>query len=215
MITSINKESYPDTLIAILGPDKGRSNFDERKNVTQVTDDEGNVTGFNFFNTSLYLDYADLSNGQVYLDQDQIDTLNDVLKKAGFDYTLQVSKPTIVYGYVKTLKPHPDSDHLQIATVDVGLDHDIQIVSGSPNIKQGIKVVVALPGTLMPNGAQIWDGELRGVESYGMICSARELKLKHAPQRRGLMILPDDFKVGEKFDPQLVDDLLVAGDVKM
>lgn len=67
----------------------------------------------------------------------------------------------------------------------------------------------------MPNGAQIWPGELRGVPSYGMICSARELGLAHAPQKRGIMVVPDNFEVGQKFEPTKCDELLASGAITL
>ena len=214
MIISTNKESYPDTLIVITGPDKGRSQFDEAENVTRVKDEDGKVTGFNFFNISNFLDVDALPNGEVKPIQELVDTLNAEIKKAGFDDTLEIGKPTLVYGYVKTCEPHPDSDHLHVTTVDVG-GEEHQIVCGAPNIEQGQTVVVALPGTLMPNGQQIWPGALRGVDSYGMICSARELGLPHAPQKRGIMVVPDTFKAGDEFEPTKADELLASGQITL
>ena len=69
----------------------------------------------------------------------------------------------------------------------------------SPNVKAGQKVVVATPGTVMPNGSIIWSGELRGVESHGMLCSARELGLENAPAKKGILVLNDDAVIGEPF----------------
>ena len=214
MIISTNKESYPDTLIVILGQDKGRSSFEEKESITRVKDEDGKVIGFNFFNVSDFLDYEKLPNGQVTPTQELIDSLNKQIEKAGFDDKLDIGKPTLVYGYVETCEPHPDSDHLHVTTVNVG-DETHQIVCGAPNIAQGQKVVVALPGTLMPNGQQIWPGELRGVDSYGMICSARELGLPHAPQKRGIMVVPDSFQVGDEFEPTKTDELLASGDITL
>ncbi|MBA1393580.1 DUF4479 domain-containing protein, partial [Lactobacillus sp. XV13L] len=104
-------------------------------------------------------------------------------------------------------------DQLHVTTVAVGAGEEHQIVCCAPNIAQGQKVVVALPGTLMPNGQQIWPGSLRHVDSYGMICSARELNLKHAPQARGILVVPDNFTVGAAFDPAECDNLLAAGKI--
>ena len=68
-------------------------------------------------------------------------------------------------------------------------------------MQQGIKVVVAKVGAMMPSGLIIWPGELRGVSSDGMIVSGRELRLPNAPQVPGALILPDDFApVGTPFD---------------
>ncbi len=215
MIASTNKHAYPNTLIVILGQDKGRSHYEEKGQVTRVLDEDNKVIGFNFFNVDQYLNYDALNNGEVELTAEDLAKLNQVLTDNGFSDQLKPSKPTLVYGYVKTYEAHPDSDHLHVTTVDVGLDDDVKIVCGAPNIEAGQKVVVALPGTLMPNGAQIWPGELRGVPSYGMICSARELGLAHAPQKRGIMVVPDNFEVGQKFEPTKCDELLASGAITL
>lgn len=211
MITSINKTSYPNTLIVILDQGEGRSEYEEKGDITRVTDSQGKLTGFNFFNVDQVIDYEKLPNGQVKLSDDDLAKLNNALAAAGFDDKLAYGKPTLVYAYVKTCEKHPDSDHLHVTTIDAGLGHDVQIVCGAPNIAAGQKVVAALPGTLMPNGQLIWPGELRGVDSYGMICSARELGLAHAPQKRGIMVVPDEFQVGAEFEPAKCDELLASG----
>lgn len=213
MITSINKRSYPKTLIVILGQDHGKSEYNEKGDVTQIIDEQGNVIGYNFFNVDQLIDYNSLSDGQVKLSETDLVALNQKLAEVGFTDQLAYGKPTLVYGYVKTCEKHPDSDHLHVTTVDVGDNEEYQIVCGAPNIAQGQKVVVALPGTLMPNGQQIWPGALRHVDSYGMICSARELGLAHSPQKRGILVVPDDFPVGAAFDSAECDELLASGKI--
>lgn len=215
MITSINKQSYPNTLIVILGQDQGKSEYEEKEDITRITDEKGNVTGYNFFNVDQVIDYDNLPNGEVKLSEKDLAALNQKLADAGFDDKLAYGKPTLVYGYVKTCEKHPDSDHLHVTTIDVGNGEEHQIVCGAPNIAQGQKVVVALPGTLMPNGQMIWPGKLRSVDSYGMICSARELGLEHAPQKRGIMVVPDDFSVGDAFDAEKCDELLASGKISL
>lgn len=215
MITSINKQSYPNTLIVILGQDQGKSEYEEKEDITRITDEKGNVTGYNFFNVDQVIDYDKLPNGEVKLSERDLAALNQKLADAGFDDKLAYGKPTLVYGYVKTCEKHPDSDHLHVTTIDVGNGEEHQIVCGAPNIAQGQKVVVALPGTLMPNGQMIWPGKLRSVDSYGMICSARELGLEHAPQKRGIMVVPDDFSVGDAFDAEKCDELLASGKISL
>ncbi|WEV40948.1 YtpR family tRNA-binding protein [Lactobacillus sp. ESL0681] len=215
MITSINKRSYPNTLIVILAQDQGKSSYIEKNDITQVTDEQGNVTGYNFFNVDQLIDYDKLPDGQVELTDEELTKLNEKLSQVGFDTQLAYGEPTLVYGYVKTCDPHPDSDHLHVTTVEVGNDREVQIVCGAPNIAQGQKVVVALPGTLMPNGQQIWPGALRGVDSFGMICAARELGLPHAEQKRGIMVVPDDFTVGAAFEAQKCDELLANGKIQL
>ena len=93
---------------------------------------------------------------------------------------------------------HPNADKLSVLNVDVATEK-LQIVCGAPNVEAGQKVVVAKVGAVMPNGMVIKDAELRGVASSGMICSMKELNLPNAPQEKGIMVLSDDYKVGQAF----------------
>ncbi len=102
----------------------------------------------------------------------------------------------IVVGHVLTKEAHPDSDHLGVCTVDVGQGEPLNIVCGAPNVAAGQKVPVALVGTTMPGGLVIKKAKLRGVPSFGMICSERELGLTE--DHSGIMVLPEDFKVGTR-----------------
>ncbi len=105
----------------------------------------------------------------------------------------------VVTGKVLTCEDHPDSDHLHVCTVDAGTGEVLQIVCGAPNVKAGIIVPVALVGAVLPGG-KIKKGKLRGVESYGMLCSHDELgitedMLGYEPEY-GILILPDDTEIG-------------------
>ncbi|MDR0898822.1 MAG: tRNA-binding protein, partial [Lactobacillaceae bacterium] len=116
--------------------------------------------------------------------------------------------PKFVIGHVEKMEDHPDSDHLHVVQVNIG-EKSVQLVSGSPNMQEGIYVVVVLPGAIMPSGQIIWPGQLRGVDSFGMIASARELRLNNAPDQPGALILPEDFgKPGDAFDFNKGDRLL-------
>ncbi len=127
--------------------------------------------------------------------------MNEVLQSQGFSDRLPLTSPaTFVVGQVNVVKPHPQSTHLQITETEVQAGKVLQIVSGSPNIKTGIKVVVAEVGAMMPNGQLIWPSKLKDVESDGMICSGRELRIPHAPDKPGALILPANYQVGDPFD---------------
>lgn len=108
---------------------------------------------------------------------------------------------SIVVGHVLTRDSHPDSDHLSVCTVDVGEGEPLTIVCGAPNVAAGQKVPVALVGTTMPGGLVIKKAKLRGVPSFGMICSERELGLSE--DHSGIMVLPKAFRPGAR----LVDAL--------
>ncbi|MCL2826787.1 MAG: phenylalanine--tRNA ligase subunit beta, partial [Eggerthellaceae bacterium] len=118
---------------------------------------------------------------------------------------LGASFDNVVTGQIVAKDAHPDSDHLWVTKVDVGsanLGEDgsplpLQIVCGAQNFNAGDHVVVALVGSVLPNGAAIKKSKLRGVESCGMNCSARELGL--GEDHAGIMILPADAPLGMPF----------------
>lgn len=106
----------------------------------------------------------------------------------------------VVVGYVKTREKHPDADKLSVCTIDAGTGEDLQIVCGAANIGADMKVPVAMVGAKLPGGLDIKRAKLRGVESQGMICSARELgindKLLPKEQQEGILILPPETEIG-------------------
>ncbi|WP_419785125.1 phenylalanine--tRNA ligase subunit beta [Pseudodesulfovibrio sp.] len=107
----------------------------------------------------------------------------------------------IVIGRVLECEEHPESDHLHVCTVDVGGPETLTIVCGAPNVAKGQTVPVATVGTTMPEGLVIKKAKLRGVKSFGMICSERELGF--SDDHDGIWVLDDSLKVGDK----LVDAL--------
>ena len=93
------------------------------------------------------------------------------IEEVGVDFT------GICAALVKTCEPHPNSDHLHVCTVFDGKE-DLQIVCGAPNCRAGLVTPLAHIGAKVPEGGEtLKKGKLRGVESFGMLCSARELKL--------------------------------------
>ena len=81
----------------------------------------------------------------------------------------------VVAGRIVKLEKHPDSDHMLVAQIDTGKDETVQICTGAWNVHEGDLVPAALDGALLPSGAEIHNGKLRGVESDGMLCSLKEL----------------------------------------
>lgn len=103
----------------------------------------------------------------------------------------------VVIGKVLTCIDHPDSDHLHITTVDLGLPQPVQIVCGAPNVAAGQTVVVATVGTTLYDGDkefQIKKSKIRGQESFGMICAEDELGLGN--DHTGIIVLKDEIKPG-------------------
>lgn len=114
----------------------------------------------------------------------------------------------VVVAEILSAEKHPDADRLRVCQVDVGEAAPVTIVCGAPNAAAGLKVPCARPGAKLP-GIEIKVAKVRGVESFGMLCSTRELGLEGAAD--GLMVLPADAPVGEDFRSWLnLDDTLIT-----
>ena len=124
------------------------------------------------------------------------DALNHVMIMAGLDvddsHPLGASFSHVVVGEIVSIKKHPDADRLQVCDVNIG-DKTLQIVCGASNARQGIKVACALVGAKLP-AIDIKEAKVRGVESFGMLCSLKELGL--AEEAEGILELSHDLKNG-------------------
>ncbi len=157
-----------------------------------------------------------------YVDVDvDAKTLAEDMTRVGNEYDsvenlIKATKLTI--GKVIECKAHPDSDHLHVCKVDVGTEV-LDIVCGAPNVREGLKVIVALVGAELPAGT-IKQSEIRGQVSNGMLCSMAELGLEHKflkdKDRDGIHELPEDAPIGEdpikylKLDDSVIDFELTA-----
>lgn len=106
----------------------------------------------------------------------------------------EIDFTNIVVGEVIDAIKHENSDHLKVCTVSVG-NETRQIICGAPNARKGIKVIVSLPGAILPNGIQIKQSIIRGITSDGMLCSLEELGLEEHSE--GIHELNEDAVVGE------------------
>ncbi|MFW5889011.1 MAG: phenylalanine--tRNA ligase subunit beta [Bacillota bacterium] len=108
-----------------------------------------------------------------------------------------VEATNLTIGYVKTCKQHENADKLKVCEVDVK-DKTLQIICGAPNVAQGQKVIVALPGAILPGNFKIKKTKIRGVVSNGMICSLAELKLADFDKfEKGIYVLDNQAEIGE------------------
>src|SRR5215208_7897333 len=99
----------------------------------------------------------------------------------------------VVVGEVREFGPHPNADRLFVARVDIG-GQLVQIVAGAPNPYPGARVPVVLPGSVMADGTKLKKAKLRGLESYGMMMSERELGI--SSDHGGILLLGDYYEVG-------------------
>ena len=138
-----------------------------------------------------------------YVDIDvDLHTLAEDMTKVGNEYDSAqplINANGLVIGEVMECTMHPDSDHLHLCKVNIG-DRVIQIVCGAPNVRKGLKVIVAMPGAELPEKT-IKKGMIRGQESNGMLCSIAELGLESKflkpEDKDGIHELPSDAPVGE------------------
>lgn len=191
-----NPQGVGDVAFLQIEPTDGAFDYNKKDDVVEITQD-GQVVGFNIFNVSDKIKIE--GNGHIKLTSEIIEALQQSINNSGFNYKLDTDlSPKFVVGYVETKEKHPDADKLSVLKVNVG-NETLQIVCGAPNVAAEQKVVVAKVGAVMSSGMIIKDAKLRGVDSSGMICSMKELDLPNAPQEKGIMVLNDDYEIGQAF----------------
>lgn len=134
------------------------------------------------------------------LDGEDLNELAIKVTNAGVNVEHVISNhiDNLVIGQVLKCINHPDSDHLHVCEVNIG-DKTTQIVCGAPNVREGLKVIVALPGAILPGDFEIKKSKIRGVESNGMICALFELGLEEKTQEnydKGIHELDSDAPIG-------------------
>jgi len=118
----------------------------------------------------------------------------------------------VVVGQVVSVVAHPDADKLRICNVEVGESEPLQIVCGASNVREGLKIPAALIGAVLPGNFKIKKSKLRGEQSFGMLCSEKELGI--AEDADGLMELAEDAPVGMDIRDYLeLNDQLIEVDL--
>ncbi len=118
----------------------------------------------------------------------------------------------VVVGQVVSVEAHPDADKLRLCQVDIAVAESLSIVCGASNVRQGLKIPVAVVGSVLPGNFKIKKAKLRGVPSFGMLCSAKELGM--VDNIDGLMELAENAPVGMDFRDYLeLDDLSIDVDL--
>ncbi|MGG2082746.1 YtpR family tRNA-binding protein [Lysinibacillus pakistanensis] len=195
-----NKEHVGDVLLVQLATEAIVKTEVERAGDIAILKEAqtGEIKAFNLFNASSYVQTD--AKGLVEVTPELVGQLEAAIAKNGATISLDVDfTPKFVVGLVETKDKHPNADKLSVCTVNVG-EEILQIVCGAPNVEAGQKVVVAKIGAVMPSGMLIKEGNLRGVDSHGMLCSARELAIPNAPSEKGILVLPQDAEIGSAFE---------------
>lgn len=172
-------------------------NYEKYGDVTKITNEKGDLVGYNIFNASKHLTLE--KEGTIVVSEKLFKELKSLFEEEGVEGSLPVDlTPKFVVGKVLSAKQHENAEKLKVCEVDVG-EETLQIVCGAANVAEGQKVVVAKIGALMISGLEIKPTKLRGVESNGMICSLEELGLPNPKQEEGIHVLDDAYEVGEPF----------------
>ena len=199
MKVAYNKTHVGDVLLVQLATESIVKTEVERAGDVAILKEEstGEIKAFNLFNASKYLD-LDVA-GNVEVTPELVQKIETALTTNGAEISLDVDfSPKFVVGYVEAKEKHTNADKLSVCKVNVG-DETLHIVCGAPNVEAGQKVVVAKVGAVMPSGLLIKEGNLRGEDSFGMLCSARELAIPGAPEVKGILVLEDSAEVGSPF----------------
>jgi len=133
------------------------------------------------------------------------------LEVDGID-TVAPSFTKVVVGHVLSCEKHPDADKLNLCQVDVGETDPVQIICGAKNVRTGLKVMAAMVGAKLPGDFKIKKAKLRGVESFGMICSESELGMSDASD--GIAELDSEAPIGQDIREYLdLDDNIIELDI--
>lgn len=169
------------------------TDIQRRQNLVILLEND-EIIGYNLLNASLYINH--LKEGKTRIDESFIKELNQYLEKQGMDAVSSNYDDHIVVGHITEMTIHPESLHLHICQVDIG-EREIQIVCGASNVKEDACVVVALPSAVLNNGTTIHESKVLGIDSYGMLCSEKELGLSN---KAGLLLLNEnEYKIGNHF----------------
>lgn len=119
-------------------------------------------------------------NEYIDISKEDLQELAVKITKAGINVEKVITNHInhLVIGEILECIPHPDSDHMHICKVKISETETTQIVCGAPNVRENLKVIVALPGAVLPENFQIKSSKIRGIESNGMICALFELGLE-------------------------------------
>ncbi len=182
-----SKNTLNDNLVGYAQDNLAKSE-EKKENLLILKDADGNVIGFNLQDISKQIQ---LPEGRIYPTPEIIELISKSIPNLKINLN-----EVFTVGEIKTCEDI-EGTHLHKCTVDVG-DEVLDIVCGAKNARQGIKVVVARVGVVMPSGLYIKPSKLKGFPSNGMLCSQKELNLQGFNEE-GIIELDAKYQVGSKF----------------
>lgn len=178
-----NKE---EQILSITTSESSNSDqYSKEGNKIIFTNQNDEVTAMTVLNVNISANSGLIDNNQI------LDIINENMKLENVEFPF-------VVGQIEKIEKHPKSEKLNICQVNLGTT-TTQIVCGASNVKEGIKVIVAKCGAVMPTGMKIVPSKLINVDSNGMICSLYELG-KSLETGKGIAILDENIEIGTKFN---------------
>jgi len=149
---------------------------------------EDQIVGFN-----LKINANDIPSGRLLLNS----KLKDLIVKLLKEELILINNSGFKVGFVESCQQIPDT-HLSNLVINLKAEK-LNIVCGAQNIRKGLKVVIALPNTIISNGMFIKETKLKGFNSNGMVCSKKELLISDGFNNEGIIELPDSYQIGDFF----------------
>lgn len=190
-------ESIGDVLLIVFDSNTIPNVIKRDNDVVSLYKDD-KLIGINIFNISKIMKIK--AKGYIPLVSDRVlEVINTILKNSNVAELPAQKESGFRVAKIVDIEEHPDSEHLHICTVDIGEKEPLQIVCGAFNARKDLICVCATPYTFMPNGQSIIPNKLLGIDSYGMLCSGRELNLEGYEGKRGLLELDESYAIGSDF----------------
>ena len=190
-------ESIGDVLLIVFDSNTIPNVIKRDNDVVSLYKDD-KLIGINIFNISKIMKIK--AKGYIPLVSDRVlEVINTILKNSNVPELPDQKDSGFKVAKIVDIEEHPDSEHLHICTVDIGEKEPLQIVCGAFNARKDLICVCATPYTFMPNGQSIIPNKLLGIDSYGMLCSGRELNLEVYEGKRGLLELDESYAIGSDF----------------
>lgn len=190
-------ESIGDVLLIVFDSNTIPNVIKRDNDVVSLYKDD-KLIGINIFNISKIMKIK--AKGYIPLVSDRVlEVINTILKNSNVAELPAQKDSGFRVAKIVDIEEHPDSEHLHICTVDIGEKEPLQIVCGAFNARKDLICVCATPYTFMPNGQSIIPNKLLGIDSYGMLCSGRELNLEGYEGKRGLLELHESYAIGSDF----------------